>query len=172
MLKSAAFTDRRFSLPRQPSQVSVGNRTWPQRHKGTSGAAAEGAWPRPPPGDAQPAMWAPFVLVDLCGMVVLDCRDFPRWRSEAMLKIGTQAGRAPGKPNQGDDMGDVSIWHWFFLGAVFWVIPLWIVTRRIGRSPALSFFALIPGVFLVYVWWLAFARWPNLEAVSSAQVPR
>ena len=63
-------------------------------------------------------------------------------------------------------MGSTSIWHWFVLLAVAWVIPLWFITKRNGKPPALSLLALIPGVFLIYVWWLAFARWPALEPNS------
>jgi hypothetical protein len=58
-------------------------------------------------------------------------------------------------------MGEPSIAHWIITIALvaIWLVPLWVITRRIGRSPALSVIALLVGP--LYLWWLAFSRWPS-----------
>lgn len=61
-------------------------------------------------------------------------------------------------------MGSFSIWHWlivlvFFVG--FYLIPMWIIIKRIGKSPALSLLLLVPGVSTIVLWYLALAKWPT-----------
>ena len=60
-------------------------------------------------------------------------------------------------------MGTPSYSNWIIVLALIasWVIPLWFITKRIGRPPALSLLAVLVGP--LYLWWLAFARWPKTE---------
>jgi hypothetical protein len=58
-------------------------------------------------------------------------------------------------------MGELSYAHLLITLIAFatWLIPLWAITERIGRHPALSLVALFVGP--LYLWWLAYAHWPS-----------
>jgi hypothetical protein len=60
-------------------------------------------------------------------------------------------------------MGSTSTAHWILLSAVLWTLPLWFVTKKAGRPPILSLLNLIPGVVIIYLYWLAFSRWPDRD---------
>lgn len=62
-------------------------------------------------------------------------------------------------------MGQFSIWHWLvllLLWAVFG-IPAWRITGRTGNHPAWSLLLLLPVANVLFLWWLAFARWPGVR---------
>ena len=64
-------------------------------------------------------------------------------------------------------MGSTSIVHWALLSAVLWTLPLWFITKKAGHPPALSLLNLIPGAVIIYLYWLAFSRWPDrVKAIS------
>jgi hypothetical protein len=43
-----------------------------------------------------------------------------------------------------------------------WLAPVWIITERTGRNPAWSLLTLgLPLFVLLYLWWLAYAKWPR-----------
>lgn len=63
-------------------------------------------------------------------------------------------------------MGTLSIWHWAIIttfAAVVAVPPFWRITVRSGRNGALSLVILlpIPLITVLYLWFIAFARWPS-----------
>lgn len=60
-------------------------------------------------------------------------------------------------------MGSFSVWHWLIVLIVLAAIlpPYWRITSRSGRPGALSLLILIPLVNFVFLWWLAFSRWPS-----------
>ena len=41
------------------------------------------------------------------------------------------------------------------------VIPIWVIFKRIGWPPALAFFAAIPGVLILILYAVAFLKWKN-----------
>ena len=41
------------------------------------------------------------------------------------------------------------------------VPPFWKITKRSGWHPALSFLMIVPLVNLIFLWGLAFKKWPN-----------
>jgi hypothetical protein len=54
------------------------------------------------------------------------------------------------------------------IGALLWIIPLWVICGKVGMSPAISLIAVIPlfgSVVVLAV--LAFARWPNARVRES-----
>jgi hypothetical protein len=56
--------------------------------------------------------------------------------------------------------------------ALVLVVPLWRVFQRAGLNPALSLFAIIPGLGgLVALALLAFLRWPATEPGRSGTSP-
>jgi hypothetical protein len=58
-------------------------------------------------------------------------------------------------------MGDLI---WGVVLAVLVVVPLWRICGRAGFSPALSLFAIIPGLgLLVVAAVLSFSEWPSLK---------
>jgi hypothetical protein len=38
--------------------------------------------------------------------------------------------------------------------------PVWVILKRIGLSPWLSLLAIVPGVNIVLLYYVAFALWP------------
>ena len=73
-------------------------------------------------------------------------------------------------------MSAFSIWHWIIL--LFWIgifgVPFWRIVGRTGNSPALSPLLLVPLVNIVFLWWLAFGKWPAIDggAGGAALKPR
>lgn len=68
---------------------------------------------------------------------------------------------------QGEGMGPggvllVIVW------AIVLVVPFWRISTKAGFSGWLSLLVVIPLVNLVYVYFLAFARWPALERGASS----
>ena len=54
----------------------------------------------------------------------------------------------------------------FIMTAVFvllMIIPFWKITGKAGFAPAWSLLMLIPLVNLVFLFYLAFAKWPSLK---------
>ncbi|KAA0575807.1 hypothetical protein FZ983_24920 [Azospirillum sp. B21] len=64
-------------------------------------------------------------------------------------------------------MGSFSIWHSiivlliFALFSMIWVVPFWRLFRRTGIPPMLSILAAIPFVAVIYLWVVAFKKWPS-----------
>lgn len=56
----------------------------------------------------------------------------------------------------------------FVVWAIVLVIPFWRISTKAGFSGWLSLLMVIPLVNLVYVYFLAFARWPSLERRAPA----
>jgi len=54
-------------------------------------------------------------------------------------------------------------------GVVF-VLPAWFICRKAGLHPALSIFAVIPLGPILFLYILAFCRWPALRP-GSAEAP-
>jgi len=66
-------------------------------------------------------------------------------------------------------MGAFSIWHWLFVlvfFGVFWLIPVWLILKKAGYSPAWSLFCFIPILNVLLLWVFAFAQWPSLKSRS------
>ena len=47
--------------------------------------------------------------------------------------------------------------------AIVIVVPYWRITEKAGYSGWLSLLILIPGINLVYVYFLGFSKWPSLN---------
>lgn len=66
-------------------------------------------------------------------------------------------------------MGSFSIWHWLIV--LVWLavigVPFWRIVRRTGNPAALSLLIFVPLVNLVFLWWLAFGRWPATPDAKS-----
>jgi hypothetical protein len=60
----------------------------------------------------------------------------------------------------------MTISNWLILIALdlVWVIPLWVLLKRVGYNPVWALLALIPPFMLVLVWVLAFAPWRTAPA--------
>ncbi len=71
-------------------------------------------------------------------------------------------------------MGSISIVHWLVLLCILAIfgIPVAIILKRTGYSPALALLAIIPGVSLIGLWLFAFAKWPALVERSGAPAPK
>jgi hypothetical protein len=52
--------------------------------------------------------------------------------------------------------------------AVLPVLPFWLIFEKAGFSGAWSLLALLPGVDLIMLFFLAFADWPALQHVRHA----
>ena len=69
-------------------------------------------------------------------------------------------------------MGAFSVWHWLVILMVLVLaglpnLPgLWVL-KRAGRSRWQIIWAFIPLVNIVWLWVIAFGRWPNLEATRT-----
>ena len=68
-------------------------------------------------------------------------------------------------------LGGVSIWQSVLLVllAIIIVVPYWKITEKAGYSGWLALLILIPGVNLIYVYFLGFSNWPSLR--DSARGP-
>jgi hypothetical protein len=66
-------------------------------------------------------------------------------------------------------MGSASIAHLLFFSAIIWTLPLWFITKRIGRAPALSLLTRLPGVGF---FWVAFSHWPSSDGHIAPDVDR
>lgn len=63
-------------------------------------------------------------------------------------------------------MGSFSIWHWLIIlvvFGVFWIIPIWVIIKKAGYSPAWSLFGFIPLLNVLLLWVFAFSNWPSLK---------
>ena len=49
------------------------------------------------------------------------------------------------------------------LVAILIVIPYWKITKRVGDAGGRSLLILVPGINLIYVYFLAFSNWPSLQ---------
>ena len=58
-----------------------------------------------------------------------------------------------------------SIWHLVLLAvlAIVIVVPYWRITEKAGYPGWLSLLILIPGINLIYVYFLGFSNWPSLQ---------
>jgi hypothetical protein len=63
-------------------------------------------------------------------------------------------------------MGTVSIWHWLivFLLIAGYIVPSWIILRRLGFSGWWALLAAIPLLVMIGLWVLALRRWPIADA--------
>jgi hypothetical protein len=61
--------------------------------------------------------------------------------------------------------GGFGPWHWltFVLFVALILYPVGRILARLGFSPLLSVFALVPIVNLAMLWVLAFARWDRVR---------
>jgi hypothetical protein len=46
------------------------------------------------------------------------------------------------------------------------VFPFWVILSRLGFAGALSLLMLVPALNIVLLFYLAFSRWPEFEAMS------
>ena len=62
-------------------------------------------------------------------------------------------------------LSGVSIWQLVLLIvlAIVIVVPYWRISEKAGYSGWLSLLILIPGINLVYVYFLGFSNWPSLQ---------
>ncbi len=50
----------------------------------------------------------------------------------------------------------------FWLVAVFiGVVPFWRICKRVGHSPWASLLVMVPLLNIIFIYWLAFGRWPS-----------
>ncbi|GGC62766.1 hypothetical protein [Chelatococcus reniformis] len=68
-------------------------------------------------------------------------------------------------------MGNISIWHWAIVLALFFLVmfPAAKIARRAGYSGWWCVAAVIPFVSLVVLWVFAYARWPNLARTDASR---
>ena len=53
-----------------------------------------------------------------------------------------------------------------------YILPLWRIARKMGYPGLLAILALLPGINIILVYFLAFTRWPverELEALRSGR---
>ena len=60
-------------------------------------------------------------------------------------------------------MESMSIWHWLLvlIVAVLIIVPFWRILPRAGIPKWFGLLAIVPGFALLFLWILAFKRWPN-----------
>lgn len=67
-----------------------------------------------------------------------------------------------------ETMPDAGIWPFgpvmMFVMAAVIIVPFWFIFSKAGFSKWLSFLMLLPLVNLILLYYLAFSRWPILEA--------
>jgi hypothetical protein len=67
-------------------------------------------------------------------------------------------------------IGDLSIWHWIvvlgYLASV--TVPFFKIFPRAGIPAWIGVFGVIPFVALIFLWMLAFMKWPQDNAGSTA----
>lgn len=63
-------------------------------------------------------------------------------------------------------MASLSVTHWIVVLIVLAIlgIPVAVILKRTGHSPAWALLGLLPGISLIGLWIFAFARWPALDA--------
>lgn len=63
-------------------------------------------------------------------------------------------------------MDSFSIWHWIIVLVIclVFVWPFWRITRRTGNPPIMSLMLFVPVLNLIFIYYLAFGRWPALES--------
>jgi hypothetical protein len=42
------------------------------------------------------------------------------------------------------------------------LVPFWKICSKAGFSPYFSILIFIPGINVLFLWWLAFSKWPAL----------
>jgi len=55
-------------------------------------------------------------------------------------------------------------WLWMLVMAILVVVPAWRICQRIGYSGWMGILILIPMVNLVFLYFIAFAKWPADKA--------
>lgn len=60
-------------------------------------------------------------------------------------------------------MGSISIWHWIIVILMVFaiVVPFWKIFARLNIPRALAIFAVIPFVSILYLWIIAYRKWPT-----------
>lgn len=60
-------------------------------------------------------------------------------------------------------MESFSIWHWIILSIilVIGITPFAMITRKAGYPWYLGLLVVFPILNLIFLWWLATARWPS-----------
>jgi len=51
-------------------------------------------------------------------------------------------------------------WLWMLVMAVFLVVPAWRICQRIGYPGWMGILIIVPMVNLVFLYFIAFAKWP------------
>lgn len=56
-------------------------------------------------------------------------------------------------------------WEFLLIGItfVFVTMPMWLILKKAGLPVVLSLPAFLPFILLILLWYLAFAKWPNLR---------
>lgn len=69
-----------------------------------------------------------------------------------------------------NNIGDLSIWHWIVLfGYIASVtVPFFRIFPRAGIPAWIGVFGVIPFVALIFLWMLAFMKWPQDNAGRTA----
>ncbi len=49
----------------------------------------------------------------------------------------------------------------WLLAVLIGVVPIWRICTRVGHSPWLSLLILVPLINLIFIYWLAFSKWPS-----------
>ena len=62
-------------------------------------------------------------------------------------------------------LGGINTWQLILLAllAIIIVVPFWRITEKAGYSGWLALLILVPGVNLIYVYFLGFSNWPSLR---------
>jgi hypothetical protein len=69
-------------------------------------------------------------------------------------------------------MGELlSPWHLIvlmFVGVMISIaiVPLWMIAKRAGLNPAISLLTVVPFIGLIVMYYIAFAKWPNVPSES------
>jgi hypothetical protein len=62
----------------------------------------------------------------------------------------------------GANMG-LSLEYWLILFVIAFMLlwPLGRILKRVGRSPWIAVFGVVPFAPIVMLWWIAYGRWPK-----------
>lgn len=60
-------------------------------------------------------------------------------------------------------------WHLMILVfmvpiAIVAIFPLWTIAKRAGLNPAISLLTVLPLIGLIVMYYIAFAKWPNVPS--------
>jgi hypothetical protein len=73
-----------------------------------------------------------------------------------------------------DDLGNLSLWHWIIVLAYIAsvTVPFFRIFPRAGIPAWIGVFGVVPFVPLIFLWMLAFMKWPQDDAGGATAARR